>query len=404
MKKCIFLLCFAVFLFVFCSNPLDDKKEITGASNTKDKSNVPVPVDTNADFNPLNQPDAAEAYQAEELARQSYSDLSSLFKEMEDDEGCGDFFSEDFESLVEDFREALEIDPMNITANLGYSVTSILALNTSEAIKKLADSLSVYYGGESCVTALSAGKRMLESGLRKQADAVSAASWPLFITISHIQNITASEIIPVLNNIIAALNRASLSADAAVFTEENDTVEVDKGEIYVLLAGMRLIRAGFSSFCMYDMDLFSRGSDNYEWLDEYEDLTAAEYGYGREIFLSGDTLYYYLKDTVGYREYLGQDCYTQYYCDGYSCGYYHSYCSYNYNSLSFQRASYLAEILKYNVEERESFLTLREGVFSTVFSDLEGALSNLKDALGSIRAETDLQGNDIIKKIDVIRW
>ncbi|MBD3346893.1 MAG: hypothetical protein GF401_17700 [Chitinivibrionales bacterium] len=193
-------------------------------------------------------------------------------------------------------------------------------------------------------------------------------SFPRFLTVSYIQNIVKTEILPILNEVLAAIGRLQNRSDMSlVVTIFEETGEIDKGEIYLLESAVRLSRAMLSMFCIYDFDIYSPdGSKDMRWIDDYVSLVQNTEEHEKLKFrLSRDTLY--------------------------------ETCTYDQTQLSCE----LSDIISYNLT-RNGFLTMQNNYFDAVYNDLKAVPRAIKNALSSIRAETDNQNDDILIRTDII--
>jgi hypothetical protein len=320
--------------------------------------------------------------------------IDSLFDRLRDQIGSLDsidsadqFKSKDFASLRDGFDAILTSkDSYHMKASIGYIVASVLALNTNVSFWKLVDSLDAYFSAidSSPNTPLSHAiarpkglmkKSLASGGVTGLGKSMAAVSWsalaissadpsfPKFITLSYIQSIAENDVVPVITNIIAACKRMESCGDRSLaIAIEGDTFEIDKGEIHLLDAQMRLLRAGLNAFCMYDINIYAVGANDCSWIDSLRHLDSRS----RYIFsLSGDTLKsVWMSDDVA-------------------------------------PSSFAARLFKYNME-RDGFLTQRRAVGQMVKNDLLAVPSAIKTGIAYIRAETDDQANDIIKISDLM--
>ena len=320
--------------------------------------------------------------------------IDSLFDRLRDQIGSLDtinsadqFKSKDFASLRDGFDDILiSKDSYHMKASIGYIVASVLALNTNASFWKLVDSLDAYYSAidSSSGTTLSRAiarpkglmkKSLVSGGVTGLGKSMAAVSWsalalssadpsfPKFITLSYIQSIAENDVVPVITNVIAACNRMESCGDRSLaLAIEGDTFEIDKGEIHLLDAQMRLLRASLNAYCMYDLDIRAVGANDYSWIDSLRHLDSRS----RSIFsLSGDTLKtVWMNDDVA-------------------------------------PSSFVARLFKYNME-RGGFLTQRRAVGQMVKKDLLAVPLAIKSGIAYIRAETDDQANDIIKISDLM--
>jgi hypothetical protein len=319
--------------------------------------------------------------------------IDSLFDRLRDQIGSLDSIesadqlkSKDFASLRDGFGDVLTAkDSYHMKASIGYIVASVLALNTNESFWKLVDSLDAYFSAIDSGPSLMPAAVARPSGLMKKSLAsggvtglgksLAAVSWsalalsgadpsfPKFITLAYIQSIAETDVVPVVTNIIAACNRMESCGDRSLkLAIEEDTFEIDKGEIYLLEAQMRLLRAACNAFCMYEVDLFAPGTNDCSWIDSLRHLESRS---GYIYSLSGDTLKsVWMNDDV-------------------------------------EPASFVARLFKYNLE-RDGFLTQRRAVGQMVKNDLLAVPLAVKTGIAYIRAETDGQTDDIIKISDIM--
>jgi hypothetical protein len=317
--------------------------------------------------------------------------VDSLFNGLRDRIGSLDsidsadqFKSKDFASLRDGFDRVLNNkDSYHMKATIGYIVSSVLALNTNESFWKLVDSLDAYFAAVDSTNStpllksssglmkkslagggvLGLGKSMAAVSFSAAALSTANPSFPKFITLSFIQGIAENDVVPVLDNVIAACGRMESCGDRSLLVDiEGDTFEIDKGEIHLLDAQMRLLRASLNSFCMYDMNMYAGNANDYSWIDSLSHLESTS---GYIYYLSGDTL----------REvWMNNDV---------------------------APTSFVFNLIKHNME-RPGFLTLRKANEQLVKNDLLAIPKTIKTGISYIRAEADNQSNDIIKISDLM--
>jgi len=303
--------------------------------------------------------------------------------------------SQDFVSLRDSFATA----PANVKANVGYIVSAVLSLNTSRTLKNLADSLDVYFtelnswpsspavpflakGAAVKAGASSAGptRRAVDAfGMQGLTGTVVARlplllkahaevpNFPRFITLSHIQDIIEGEVMPVLDSTILAAKR--LEADTGmelIFEVEGEYVELDLGDIYLVDAGLTMLRAACGLFVMYDLDLLTSSSDaSYRWVDEFLRLQDSNRSY-TSYALHGDTLHRtWVKD-------------------------------------EYAQTAYASRILHFNLHERSEFLTIRRNTVQRTYEDLLAAPQLVKSALAAMRNEEANQTHDLFKSSHLV--
>ena len=161
------------------------------------------------------------------------------------------------------YQEAITTDPNNTEAQFGAAVAHLLALSSNANVRAVQDSIDAFTEDEAPGVAL---LPLIPAKMTQQA-----LENPL--TVSDLQATVDEEIIPAIDY---ALERLSIvEADPEfVFTltpemigEDEDPVEIDLGEVYMLDAQLRLLKATLLVTTAYDFDFDYEG--NYEWLKEY---------------------------------------------------------------------------------------------------------------------------------------
>jgi hypothetical protein len=319
----------------------------------------------------------------------------------------------DFESLRAGFGAAVVAHSHHPKANIGYAVSAILSLNSNAKIHKMIDSLESYislmdeYYNEPSEPEqpivmekraagsmqksrslprslphpsgllskiyerqglLPAGKTVLaQAPLLFKAQAIKP-NFPSFITMSHAQGIIEEDLIPRLNEVIAATSRLrTLSSMELQFSIDGDEVELDLGDMHIFEAGVRAARAGFAFICIYDMDMHSPdGNRDMRWIDRMINIA--------ENSSSTTTLYCSLsRDTV----------YQTYY------------------STSEPAMDYMVDVLQYNYR-RSGYLGIRHNYFNGVYEDIKAVPTLIKSGMALIRSETDNQNDDVFIKANIL--
>jgi hypothetical protein len=327
------------------------------------------------------------------------SDVDSLFtvlvkrvQTIDTTQSYNSFAAADFNSLKAGFSAAVTKTPNSVKANVGLMVSTLLALNKSQRMATLVDSLDSYSGlleensnqvvGPSTVqdlpTHATFKKKTMRTAFEKTgilglgktlaaktpslAKAQTAKpSFPKFITLHYIQNIAEEEVVPALDTVIRAAQRLESLSDVAlplVIEDQGtyDTFDLDKGEIYVTDALCHLAKAYIGFYCAYDMDMYAPQTNDYRWIDSLVNSSSDS----MIITLSGDTLY---------RLYKYDDAREQ---------------------------IQVANMFKYNLS-REGFLKIRKPNHAQVKADLIAVTECVKSGVGYIRTEKDNQDKDIIK-------
>jgi hypothetical protein len=298
--------------------------------------------------------------------------LQDRIRTLDSTEGPDDVKAIDFMSLRSGFQTIIEGDSTREKSNAGYMMSSILSLNTSSKMWRLIDSLESYSdaldenpSSEDQIMAkrrnvLGLGKRMVTAGPSMLREMATEPSLPRFLTLDYLQTAIETELIPILDDAIAAADRLIGKEEMSLSIEEDgQKYEIDKGEVFLVAAQARLSRAGLAMLCLYDMDLYAAAdAQNYTWIDSLVQFD----GNNRDIIrLQGDTLL-----QISYWD----------------------------NAAPQVK---LAKTFQYNLEEREEFMTIRREWHGTILEDLRAIPVILTDALNSIRAESDDQSDDILQ-------
>ena len=181
-------------------------------------------------------------------------------------------------------------------------------------------------------------------------------SFPSFLTVSFIQKTVEEDIIPRLNDVISACNRLTQNEMSLVMTAFGETFELDKGDILLFEAGIRLVRAGLGLFTTYNMDIQTTdGSSIINLLDDVDDEDADKYIYR----LQNDTLI----------------------------------CLWVFNEEKY--TSKITDVVQHNLK-RPDFLKIRRANHEWVYNDLKMVPQLIKASIQSMKAETDQQDDDPI--------
>jgi hypothetical protein len=330
----------------------------------------------------LNDPEAPPPHSfGADDADSLFAELVTRVQSFSQAESYSDVVAKQFTDLRDGFDDIIQQDPANQKANVGYIVSSVLSLNTSTKIRTMADSLDAYFQAldtdENGAVLGKAFRKQGIIGLSKGLGAKTAAlamaqtkkpAFPTFITMSYIQSILESELLPVLDDVVEATQRLENCSETSIPViiadeGEADTFEIDKGEIYVLDGFVHYLRAYSNWLCAYHFDLYAPNTTNYSWIDS---LAHSGSSYGATSYrISGDSLYH---------------------------------CSmYGVDSVE----TMMLRTLKYNLG-RTDFLTLRAKNHAQVKQNLQAVPTLLKTGIASIRAETDDQSDDIIKLDDIL--
>ena len=185
----------------------------------------------------------------------------------------------DFSEADRLYREAIAADPRNTEAQFGAALTHLLVLAINEDMRALQDSLNAYTGDDE-----GSGKMAIVA-MDLAATAEIAAKSPLLVAkmtqdaiedplkVSDIQKTIEEEILPAIDY---ALERLQIVEGDPDFTfeltpemqgdEEEEPREIDLGEVYMIDASLRLLKAVFLVVTAYDFDFDDNGS--YAFLDD----------------------------------------------------------------------------------------------------------------------------------------
>jgi hypothetical protein len=303
--------------------------------------------------------------------------VQTLSKAGSYEEACGVTFTD----LRDAFNDIVSQDEANQKANIGYMVSAVLSLNTDIVIRKMADSLDAYFHALDSSNSVSViGPTLTKQGVMglgkviavRTKDIVLAQtkkpSFPAFVTMSYIQSAMETELLPVLDKVIAAATRLENRQETSVqvIATDNgstDTAVIDKGEIYLVDAYLHLLRGYCNWMCAYHYDLYAPGTTNYSWIDTL--VNSNDNSYYAVYSLSNDTLVRCSKSGVS-----------------------HS-------------GLYLVQMIKYNLE-RQEYLTIRSANHAKIKENLVAAPLLIKAGITSIRNETGAQQYDLVKVSNIL--
>jgi len=314
--------------------------------------------------------------------------LISRVEVLEQQESYDAVYAIDFAGISAGFTRAIKGSPYDVKANVGFVMAKLLSLNGNAGVKKMVDSLEVYfdsldaYGSTPAEPAsadtfaipkrasgllssaydkggiLSLGKAMTVMSPEMVMASSQPPKFPRFITMSYIQNIITRDVMPALDSAIEAEMRLeSLASPSLLITIDNETREVDLTDILTIEAGMRLTRAWMGMLTAYDEDLFTSATDQtYSWIDNMFDESDNT---GRYIYrLSGDTLWqvYVTKNNT---------------------------------------TAITADVYRANLN-RTGFMKIKRQNHAKAWADLQAVPAKMKAAITALRNEADNQDDDLI--------
>ena len=227
----------------------------------------------------LNFEDLPEASQGDQTASaakvdEARKEIERVLSEIYDAEEI-DLDQTDFGEADRLYQEAIAADPRNTEAQFGAAITHILALANNQEIQEVQDSLNVFMGDgdeESykpiAITSLDLSRTaeaVPRLPLMSGKMALSGLEDPL--TVSDLQKTIDEEIIPAIDYSLERLAIVEANPDFT-FTltptmlgdEEEDPLEIDLGEAYILDAQLRLLKAVFQVATAYNFDFDDSGS------------------------------------------------------------------------------------------------------------------------------------------------
>lgn len=323
-----------------------------------------------------------------------FDSLIAKVERMENAESLDDFYAEDFSSLTTGFKSMLNSDPSNMKAGVGFIVASVANLNSNESLKEIADSMDSYMSHEywdddfevEGETTDLYSRAFKKGGINGLGTAIFANSskmmrtnatipaFPKIVTIGKIQSLIESEIMPVLDDVIKVVEDVESKSDnKLVITYDEETFEIDLGEVYLADASLRLLRHTLSFLTAYNYDIkFTDGQNLHAVIDTFMKMDENDEHIDREVYrlsADGDTLY---RD------------------------------SYRYNTNSTQMLGTMYDIIEYNLG-RTDFLKLQRSNHAKMYTDIKMVPVKIKKAIEFIKSESDSdsQEDDIIKIADI---
>ena len=223
----------------------------------------------------------ASRAKAEEAGRVLEDNLSKVKPEAPPQEALGEV---DLSYVRDLYEEALRLDPSNSLAHFGMAITELLTILKNRRVLDAADSLASILEGlpsESPVE-LMASSPITFYRMAKRAWPPGAAKVAIF-RMSDVQDVVEQEVLPGLGRALGHLEEVEKDEEFKVYINaetlepfmeafaggmeegflpppEVDSLEVDLGEVYVLDAQVRLLRAWLLIFTSYNLDFDYMGS------------------------------------------------------------------------------------------------------------------------------------------------
>ena len=311
--------------------------------------------------------------EANALAMEGFEQLNQKAQELEGTDlesaqsGEDVFPNSEYTAIKNIFESAIDKDANNPTAHLGLAILELFSVNYDNDLWNLINDAN---GGTFNKRILNNQLQFLgtapEALLKQTGNTLKKINSSL--SIARVQNIVEGSVLPKINNAIDHLDYAVNLADSNVIVLDADgeSVEIDPGEIYLFRASLYAVSAGFRFFTLYDVDLFDQDG-GYSWLDS---LLSSDYEYGYDSYYTqmvNDQKYLYITDNYESEKEIASD-------------------------------SLAADVVKYNLLSRSSFLTFRRpAIGAQIKSDILHVISDLENSVDYIENESDDQSNDIIK-------
>ncbi|OGJ85947.1 MAG: hypothetical protein A2268_03475 [Candidatus Raymondbacteria bacterium RifOxyA12_full_50_37] len=296
------------------------------------------------------------------LSDAAKQDLVDLFCGLE---GGSDFKNADFSAISADFKAALAKNANNLEAQFGAAITELLMLNQSTIMAQFDSLFTIGSNGSESPSLFKAARLVPDVRIAENTGLVlarMAATTENIPRLSEIQDSLTSIVVPAIDY---ALARLQVLADADSFEflvtpqllgqgcagSNQDSVEIDMGEIYLFDAALRILRSSVRSITAYNFDFDDNGS--YSWINDIDSLMNAD-------------------DSTG--------------------------------TADSQAIMDLVHRVQYMLEDDPDFLTLRSNgaaQLGSALQDLKSAITSAKLSIASIRAETDDQYNDGLKITDI---
>lgn len=327
--------------------------------------------------------------------------LVSRTEAMGEANSSAELYALDFTSLRQGFGAAVTKTPGHAKANVGFIVASVLSMNANADLQKVIDSIDGYIDNMNASYSEPADPYLVKRATAKKTTtpqtgflsktfaahgAISAGqvlfaeipkiiiaqtgrpSFPRFLTMSYIQNMVETVVVPLLNQVVAATQRLRAQSQMSLLlTIGGETAEVDVGDIYIVEAMVRAARAGFLMMCIYDYDLYSPdGSKDMRWIDSFVDAVDKSSYYRSVTYtLEGDTL---LESNF-------QDVVSV--------------------------TSPLMDMYRYNLG-RAGFMGMRKNYCAAAYSDLKEVPALIKAGVVAMKNETDNQDDDLFPSSDIL--
>ncbi len=179
----------------------------------------------------------------------------------------------DLDAAKAGFRAVLDDYPNHPLANLGMAAVLTVEVGADDTIWTAIDDLYNEMNPERSPRALDMVGNPLEQVIQLVTEgpllmATMSRDFPVALTAPMLQRYIHDSVIPVVDQIIEHIQNVENNADFNLeFTIDEQTLEIDLGEIYVLDALVQGLRAGLRMTLPYDLDI-AHPTLGYDWLLE----------------------------------------------------------------------------------------------------------------------------------------
>jgi hypothetical protein len=331
--------------------------------------------------------------ETDSLATVIFEDLGDVLADLGDMD-ADDFRNQRFDEQRSGFGKVIIDDPNNAIAHLGLAIIELLELNYDQDIWEMIDSLDSWFdngdggGGPGPPPpgpvdrhhTLVGRQFTLLVDIPMTMSYQMVADFPPNVTADNIQTIIEDKVIPALDRAIGHITTVENDTDTAIrigvdFGDGVEYVIIDLGEIYLFDASLRALRAAFGVATAYDVDMF--GPDGtYDWLSEVRDL-----------------------EDEG-----GMFCATYEVVPAGGMNDINLYYDYDNEHAGAMIDSILNVVLHHNLENRSSFLSLRNGgtPMTKAGADILGTVQKLEASAYFIRnIRNDVSSEHVIKLTDL---
>jgi hypothetical protein len=282
------------------------------------------------------------------------------------------------------FDAVLAADPTNRKGHLGSALLDLIEVNYNARLWAFVDSLQ-NYGDDGTARVAIPGIHFRRDSpiLGNQFTLLATAPRELMrqaltvipsnLTVAEFQQILETVVIPALTSALNHLNVADGgggSMDPIHVQVEDESTEIDMGELLFFHAATHAARAAFRIATAYDFGL--PGPDGtYGWVDDERAFDGCH--------------------DINHFEPIG----------GGSPNYRAVRIHYSHAHYQAAADSLLFSVLQWNLEHRPAFLAQRNGGMSAAFDDVSAARDLIAAAVTAIHAESDDQTDDIVKIVNL---